>query len=308
MIAVVEAGSVLPLSFQIGDYNPAKYVRCYLYDDNNVELPQSPVDLSPQGALGMYQNNTVEMPDDSAHVIAQYVVYDDSGYITVSTSQGGGADTFIRNGLEIGGVLPLAFQMSNYDADLGVKAFVRDSNDDQIDGSPFELEPVGLLGLYVALGVVPDSVFAVAQFIVYTDDSYGTVSPAQGAGTDTFFFIATATFDISTLPNLGDALLDWFQPMTFQKMVKSVDASYRAKEVATNIRTRGVWMPLTDQQLRMKPEGQRSWKWYQLFAEPTLILNIDDRVKYLTVPYRVMARGPWERYGYIEYQLVEGFT
>lgn len=110
-----------------------------------------------------------------------------------------------------------------------------------------------------------------------------------------------------TLPNMSDAMTDYFQPMVFVQIVKSVE-NFLSVETPTKILFEGVMQPLTEQQLRMKPEGQRKWEWFWLHAEPGLSLNPDEEVFWQNVKYRVMARKNYFQYGYIEYHLVDDFS
>ena len=110
----------------------------------------------------------------------------------------------------------------------------------------------------------------------------------------------------SNLPNVGSALLEWFQAMTFTRVVKTV-VNFKAKEVETNFVFRGVRQPFTAQQLNQKPEGQRDWLWEKVHAEPSLILNIDEIIYFNSVKYRVMRKADWKEYGYVEYDIVQDY-
>lgn len=110
-----------------------------------------------------------------------------------------------------------------------------------------------------------------------------------------------------TLPNMTDALIDWFQPMEFGLVVKTV-SGFEVVETVTPILSLGVWQPLTKRQLMMKPEGQRSWPWYWIHAAPGLDLPPDSIFIYLGVQYRVMARKDYKLYGYLEYEVVRDYT
>lgn len=110
-----------------------------------------------------------------------------------------------------------------------------------------------------------------------------------------------------TVPDVGDALLDWFQPMQFTKLVKSVEG-FQNVEVPTVVNFRGVWQPMSMRRLAMKPEGQRSWKWFTVHADPSLALEPDEVVNYLGEQFRVMGHKDYKLYGYVEYELVNDFT
>ena len=109
-----------------------------------------------------------------------------------------------------------------------------------------------------------------------------------------------------TLPDVSGAMKNWFQKMTFIRIVKSI-VNFRVKEVETEIVFQGVMQPFTKQQLQMKPEGQRSWKWYSLHAETELVLDNDEKVLYLGDDYRVMNKGDYRQYGYVDYELVKDY-
>lgn len=109
---------------------------------------------------------------------------------------------------------------------------------------------------------------------------------------------------MGSVPNVGAAMNDWFQAMVFTLIGKQVDA-FQAVETETLINFRGVIQPLKDRELDLLPEGQRSWTWFQLHAEPSLKLQTDDVVVYLGVRTRVMGRRDYTIYGYCEYRLVQ---
>lgn len=110
-----------------------------------------------------------------------------------------------------------------------------------------------------------------------------------------------------SMPDVSDALMDWFQPMTFTLVTTEVDA-FQAVETPVNFSFQGVWQPFTPEMLMIKPEGQRSWKWFTCHAQPALILNNDDVILYLGTQFRVMQKMDWKLDGYVEYHLVEDYA
>jgi len=110
-----------------------------------------------------------------------------------------------------------------------------------------------------------------------------------------------------TVPNVGGALLDWFQPMVFERVVKTT-VNFQVVETATQINFRGVIQPLKTRDLILKPEGQRAWTWLWLHSDPSLSLNVDEVVLYLGKQTRIMARQNYTIYGYVEYHLVQDWT
>ncbi len=113
-----------------------------------------------------------------------------------------------------------------------------------------------------------------------------------------------------TLPQVDDAMLDYFQPMQFGVVTKTSGRSTGFQVVETKVTTdfRGVWQPMSDRKLMMKPEGQRQWKWFTCHADPSLILETDSVITYLGEQYRVESMRDYKLYGYVEYHLVQDFT
>lgn len=110
-----------------------------------------------------------------------------------------------------------------------------------------------------------------------------------------------------TLPNVSEAMLDWFQPMVFTKITKE-QVAFNTVERGVDIKFRGVWQPLSPQQLRIKPEGQRNWKWFMCHSDVDLELNTDEVIKYEGTQFRVMSKKDYVKYGYYEYHLVDDYT
>lgn len=110
-----------------------------------------------------------------------------------------------------------------------------------------------------------------------------------------------------TVPDVSGAMTDWFQPMTFTRVIKSTVA-FQDVENPVSITFQGVIQPLNKRQLMLKPEGERAWTWFTLHAEPQLTLQVDDVVDYLGKQTRVMARANFVLYGFVEYELVQDWT
>ncbi len=121
-----------------------------------------------------------------------------------------------------------------------------------------------------------------------------------------------ANFPISfregTVPDVSGALTDWFQPMTFESLVKT-QVGFQAVETPTVYNFQGIIMNFTERQLMLRPEGERAWTWLLLFADFTLELQVDDVVLYKGVQTRVMGReAHYDIYGYVTYKLCQDWT
>lgn len=110
-----------------------------------------------------------------------------------------------------------------------------------------------------------------------------------------------------SVPDVSGAMQDYFQPMTFEPVAKSV-SGFQAVEVGSPVTFRGCLQPFTDRQLLLKPEGQRAWTWFTLFADPVLTLEVDDVVIWNSKQTRVMSRKDFGLYGYVEYTACQDWT
>jgi len=109
-----------------------------------------------------------------------------------------------------------------------------------------------------------------------------------------------------TLPNMGETIMGWFQNLTFSVITKTI-VNMVVQETYTPVSFLGVIEALSPQLLAIKPEGQRQWTWYTVWALPNLVLKPDDIFTYLTVTYRVMKRNDFTQYGYVQYEIVENY-
>jgi hypothetical protein len=109
-----------------------------------------------------------------------------------------------------------------------------------------------------------------------------------------------------TLPDLSGAVTEYFQPMTFKRLVKTV-VNFKNSEAATVVNAFGIIWPAR-QGLSITQNGQRLWIEKELFCTPSLILNPDDIIIFQTVQYRVMGKTDYSQFGYITYQLNQDYT
>ena len=109
-----------------------------------------------------------------------------------------------------------------------------------------------------------------------------------------------------SFPNLSNAVNAWAQPLKFFLVGKD-QRDFMTEEVLYPKIAYGVRQPMKAQQLMMKPEGQRAWKWETIHSRPDLVLNIDDIVVFNEVRYRVMAKKDYSEYGYLEYEIMQDY-
>jgi hypothetical protein len=115
---------------------------------------------------------------------------------------------------------------------------------------------------------------------------------------------------IGGLPNVSGALGAWSQQIIFLVVEKTL-VNGLIQETYTSANTLGVVMPLKPQQLSMKPEGERAWKWRKMFCLPTPSLVPSDEIIFGTDEngerFRVMAKADFSEYGYNEYEICQGY-
>lgn len=115
-----------------------------------------------------------------------------------------------------------------------------------------------------------------------------------------------------SIPNLGIAILDWMQYLTFGKVTKTT-VGFQVLETVTDINFWGVIQPLSERQLYLKPEGQRAWTWFSVVAQAApagalISLNVDDVGIWNGIQTRVMGRKDYALYGFIEMTWVQDWN
>lgn len=111
---------------------------------------------------------------------------------------------------------------------------------------------------------------------------------------------------ISTTPNMRGAISGWFQPITISIVTTTIVEGLAEKAVRSVV-TSGIVQPMKSQELKLLPEGQRSWRWSLLHCSDPLGLKTGDNVIVKGKTYRVMGSRDWSAYGYWRFELVEGY-
>ena len=108
------------------------------------------------------------------------------------------------------------------------------------------------------------------------------------------------------LPNMGDALENWYQTMTVSIVTKSL-TNYQVVESLNTFSIQAVRQPMSSRDLQIKPEGQRAWNWETLHVKGDDVFNVDDIVLFNNKEHRIMQKWNWSEYNYNEYHMVEAF-
>lgn len=111
---------------------------------------------------------------------------------------------------------------------------------------------------------------------------------------------------VSPTPDVRDLMLGWFRKIALTIVRKKV-VDFETREVEVPHETQGVVQPFTASRLMMKPEGERSWKWWLIQSTPDLQLKNDDVIIYKGVRLRIMASWDWSANGAMEYHAIEDY-
>ncbi len=116
---------------------------------------------------------------------------------------------------------------------------------------------------------------------------------------------------LSGMPQMDTTLYGWEVPLTLQKVYQNViEGDFTS--MTQKIEFKGVWQPLKNEALQLKPEGQRSWEWIWIHAVAgSLNLETADKVIFNNKRYKVVEKKDYSLNGFVEYQLIrdyEGFS
>ena len=105
-------------------------------------------------------------------------------------------------------------------------------------------------------------------------------------------------------PHVLQVLGRWNRQVKLE-VIKKVVSDFDVKE--TVVVEQAFWAiltPMVTQKLLLKPEGQRSWKYWSMWSKTDLKLDWmlrDEQCK----EYRVMEKTDWRQAGFFEYELAE---
>ena len=111
----------------------------------------------------------------------------------------------------------------------------------------------------------------------------------------------------SGMPQMDTTLVGWEMPLVLIRIKQNViDGDLVTSE--QTFKFQGVWQPLKDEALELKPEGQRSWEWIWIHAKSTqLNLETADKVIFKDKRYKVMQKKDYGLNSFVEYQLCRDY-
>jgi hypothetical protein len=105
-------------------------------------------------------------------------------------------------------------------------------------------------------------------------------------------------------PDVSEALWGFTEPTVFRRASREIVDFEAAETLAAPGTFQGALQPLRTQRLLIKPEGERRWKWFQLWTNQELLLG-DIIDAYDGKTYKVMSKDDWSQGGFFSYELTE---
>lgn len=111
----------------------------------------------------------------------------------------------------------------------------------------------------------------------------------------------------SGMPQMDTTLTGWEVPLVIIQITQDViDGELVTSKKQINFK--GVWQPLRDEALELKPEGQRSWEWIWIHARATeLNLETADKVLFKNKHYKVIQKKDYGLNSFVEYELCRDY-
>jgi hypothetical protein len=111
----------------------------------------------------------------------------------------------------------------------------------------------------------------------------------------------------SGMPQMDTTLYNWEVPLTLVKVVQIV-VEGDLVTTETQINFKGVWQPLSAEQLNLLPEGQRSWEnvWVHCKASQ-LNLETASKVIFNGKRYKITQKKDYGLNSYVEYMLIRDY-
>ncbi len=119
------------------------------------------------------------------------------------------------------------------------------------------------------------------------------------------------------LPNIANTLLSWEVSCILRKITQqlvtttNLDGSFTEDNtyINTDYNILAVIQPLKPTELQIKPAEQRAWDWYQVHVRANLQAgDVNDRMIYNGIIYKIMLQNNYLPYGYIEYHVIKDFV
>lgn len=107
--------------------------------------------------------------------------------------------------------------------------------------------------------------------------------------------------------DVSEGVQMFFQKLIIEIVIKINNRGFLEEETST-ISTLGTRVTQTARQLAMKPEGERKWKWSDLYLVPGQTPRVDDIIRIQGIEYRVMSSSNNKEYGVESFELLEDYV
>ena len=111
--------------------------------------------------------------------------------------------------------------------------------------------------------------------------------------------------NVGGLPDVSAAVMYLLQPVTVMTVTQQMINGYY-KPISQTVATQASIQPLP-QELAIKMEGERNWRWSLIHILPNVLLENNDFITLFNIKYKVMKKENWLQNGYISYFVVEYF-
>lgn len=112
---------------------------------------------------------------------------------------------------------------------------------------------------------------------------------------------------ISGMPQMSAAFAGWKSRLTFEKITQTVVDGW-IQETRTPVTVMATWQPLSAEDIKLKPEGQWSWSWFQIHIEGTASpFQTNDRFIFRGIEYKCMAVKDYSLNNYTEVHVILDF-
>lgn len=113
--------------------------------------------------------------------------------------------------------------------------------------------------------------------------------------------------NVGGLPDVSAAVMSLLQPVSVNLVLQQLINGYYKPIKNLTVQTQASIQPLP-QELAIKMEGERNWRWSLIHILPNVVLNNNDLITLFGIQYKVMKKENWSQYGYLDYFVVENFV
>ena len=107
-------------------------------------------------------------------------------------------------------------------------------------------------------------------------------------------------------PEMYNEFSDWERSITYSAVTKTLINHEIVESAPVSVTISCLVYPAKAQELALKPEGQRTWKFWHMISK--VLFNVDDIVTDDNgTQFRIMGKTDWTQAGFYNYDIAEGF-